>query len=208
MVAAMATKIAVFSDFVCPFCYVGLHTLRQLKSEFDFEVQWRGFQIHPEWPAEGTPAEDYYRKIREERRKAAWQMIQNLAAESGLEMRPPSVLANSQLALQAQEFAIEHQRGDAFEERVYRAYFYDRANIGDPAVVRELARDVGLDPAQLDQALAEDRYAMRLKNTAMVASRNGISGVPTFIIGGYPLVGAQSADVMRQVLQRAIEIGA
>jgi predicted DsbA family dithiol-disulfide isomerase len=135
-------------------------------------------------------------------------MIQNLAAESGLEMRPPSVLANSQLALQAQEFAIEHQRGDAFEERVYRAYFYDRANIGDLAVVRELARDVGLDPAQLDQALAEDRYAMRLKDTAMVASQNGISGVPTFIIGGYPLVGAQSADVMRQVLQRAIEIGA
>ena len=66
-------------------------------------------------------------------------MIETLATEAGIEMRPPSVLANSYLALQAQEFAIEHQRGDAFEERVFRAYFHDGANIGDLGVVRELA---------------------------------------------------------------------
>ncbi len=53
----MSTKVAVFSDFVCPFCYIGLATLHQLKYEFDLEVQWRGFQIHPEWPAEGMPTE-------------------------------------------------------------------------------------------------------------------------------------------------------
>ena len=73
----MSTKVAVFSDFVCPFCYIGLHTLNQLKSEFDFEVQWRGFQIHPEWPSEGMPVEQYYRAMGEERRKAGWQMIES-----------------------------------------------------------------------------------------------------------------------------------
>ena len=75
-------------------------------------------------------------------------------------------------------------------------------------MIRELTRDVGLDPAQLDHALDEDRYAMRLKNNALIANQRGISGVPTFIIGGYPLVGAQSADTLRQILQRAVEIGA
>ena len=75
-------------------------------------------------------------------------------------------------------------------------------------MIRELAREVGLDPARLDQALAEDRYAMRLKNNALIASQRGISGVPTFIIGGYPMVGAQSADALREMLQRAVEIGA
>jgi predicted DsbA family dithiol-disulfide isomerase len=204
----MSTRVVVFSDFVCPFCYIGLHTLRRLQPEFDLEVQWRGFQIHPEWPAEGVPAEQYYRTMGEQRRKAAWQMIESMAAETGIEMRPPSVLANSYLALAAQEFAIENGRADAFEERVYRAYFHDRANIGDRGVLLELGEEVGLDAAQLDQALAQDRYAMRLKNAAMAAHQRGISGVPTFIIGDYPLVGAQSADVMRQVLQRAIEIGA
>lgn len=203
-----STKVVVFSDFVCPFCYIGLHNLRSLQHEFDFEVQWRGFQIHPEWPAEGLPAEQYYRSMDERRRKAAWQMIESMAAEAGLEMRPPSVLANSYVALAAQEFAIEQGRADAFEERVYRAYFHDQANIGDRGVLRELAQEVGLDTAALDRALAEDRYAMRLKNTALVAHQRGISGVPTFIIGDYPLVGAQDPDVMRQVLQRAIEIGA
>ncbi len=204
----MSTKVIVFSDFVCPFCYIGLATLHKLKNEFDLEVQWRGFQIHPEWPAEGMPTDQYYRTIGEQRRKAAWQMIEGLATEAGIAMRPPSVLANSALALQAQEFAIEHQRGDAFEERVFRAYFNDQANIGDLSVVRGLATDVGLDAAELDQALAEHRYATRLKNTALAANQHGISGVPTFIIGGYPMVGAQSADAMRQVLQRATQIEA
>ncbi|MGO9056538.1 MAG: DsbA family protein [Candidatus Binataceae bacterium] len=203
----MSTKVAVFSDFVCPFCYIGIHTLNQLKSEFDFEVQWRGFQIHPEWPSEGMPVDQYYRAVGEERRKAGWRMIESLAAEAGLEMRPPMVLANSYLALAAQEFAIDHQLGDALEERVFRAYFHDGANIGDTSVIRELALEVGLDPVQLDQALAEDRYAMRLKNNALIASQRGISGVPTFIIGGYPMVGAQSADALRQMLQRTVEIG-
>jgi len=204
----MSTRVVVFSDFVCPFCYIGLHTLRRLQPEFELEVQWRGFQIHPEWPAEGVPAEQYYRTMSEDRRQAAWRMIEAMAEEAGIEMGPPSVLANSYLALAAQEFAIEQGRGDAFEERVFRAYFHDRANIGNRGVLLELGEEVGLDPAQLGQALTEDRYAMRLKNTTKVAHQRGISGVPTFIIGDYPLVGAQSADVMRQVLQRAIEIGA
>ena len=55
----MSTKVVVFSDFICPFCYIGMHTLRRLQPEFGFEVDWRGFQIHPEWPAQGVPAEQY-----------------------------------------------------------------------------------------------------------------------------------------------------
>ncbi len=203
----MPTRITVFSDFICPFCYIGIHNLRRLQPEFDLEIQWRGFQIHPEWPSEGVPAEQFYRAMGEERRKSAWRMIESMAAEAGLQMRPPSVLANSYLALEAQEFAIEQGRADDFEQRVFRAYFHDQANIGDRAVLMELARDAGLDPVQLDQALAQDRYAMRLKNAALVAHQRGVSGVPTFFIGEYPLVGAQSAEVWRQVLQRAAEIG-
>jgi len=52
----MALKIVMFSDYICPFCYVGFETIRKLKPEFDFQLEWRGFQIHPDWPAEGIPA--------------------------------------------------------------------------------------------------------------------------------------------------------
>ncbi len=57
----MALKIVMFSDYICPFCYVGFETIRRLKPEFDFQLEWRGFQIHPDWPAEGIPAD----KLRE-----------------------------------------------------------------------------------------------------------------------------------------------
>ncbi len=49
----MPFKITMFSDFVCPFCYIGFEVMRKLKPEFNFELEWRGYQIHPEWPPEG-----------------------------------------------------------------------------------------------------------------------------------------------------------
>jgi predicted DsbA family dithiol-disulfide isomerase len=53
----MALKITMFSDFVCPFCYIGFEVIRKLKPEFHIDLEWRGYQIHPEWPPEGIPAE-------------------------------------------------------------------------------------------------------------------------------------------------------
>jgi predicted DsbA family dithiol-disulfide isomerase len=201
----MALKIQMFSDFICPFCYIGLEVMNQLRPEFDFELEWRGFQIHPEWPAEGIPAEQVREGSTADVRKAAWQRISALAAALGLPMRPPSVLCNSRTALMAAEFASDQGKSREFDERVYRAYFYDQQNIGDPAVVARLAADVGLDPAALDDALRSGKYQMKLKNNALVAHRRGVSGVPTFFIADYPIVGAQSIDVMRQLLRRASE---
>ena len=56
----MALKVTLFSDFICPFCYIGFQTIRKMKREFDLDVDWRGFQIHPDWPATGIPAEKVY----------------------------------------------------------------------------------------------------------------------------------------------------
>ena len=70
----------------------------------------------------------------------------------------------------------------------------------------DLGADAGLDSATLGEALDSGKYAMRIKNNAMSASQKGISGVPTFLIGDWPLVGAQSEDVMRRVLQRARKV--
>ena len=61
---------------------------------------------------------------------------------------------------------------------------------------------LGLSRDDLNVAIESNRYSLRLKNNAMIAHRKGVSGVPTFFIGEYPLVGAQSEEVMRQILQR------
>jgi len=202
----MAIKIEMFSDFICPFCYIGFETVRKLKPEFDLDIAWRGFQIHPDWPAEGMPAAEFRREMSPETRRAIWTRIQAMAEEVGCSMKPPELLTNSRPALEAAEFAAEIGKGEEFEERVYRAYFSEGLNIGQPGVVADLAADVGIDRAELGGAIASNRYAMRIKNNAMSANQKGISGVPTFLIGDWPLVGAQSEDAMRRVLQRASEL--
>ena len=182
--------------------------LRKLKSEFDFTVRHRGFQIHPEWPAEGMPAEDWRPEMDPKTRQALWERIGAMGAAAGVVMKAPRTLANSLLALQAGEFATENGRGEAFDERIFRAYFSEGLNIGKRDVLLDLAAEAGLDRAALAEALDSGAYAMRIKNHAQAASQRSISGVPTFLIGDWPLVGAQSEDVMRRVLRRASEINA
>lgn len=180
--------------------------LRKLKPEFDFTVHHRGFQIHPEWPAEGMPAEQWRPDMDPRTRQTLWERIGAMGAAAGVEMKAPRTLANSMLALQANEFAAETGMAEAFEDRVFRAYFSEGLNIGERAVLLDLGAEVGLDSDALGGALDAGKYAMRIKNHAQAASQRGISGVPTFLIGEWPLVGAQSEDVMRRVLQRARDL--
>jgi predicted DsbA family dithiol-disulfide isomerase len=201
----MALKIVMFSDYICPFCYVGFETMRRLKPEFDFQIEWRGFQIHPDWPAEGIPSE----KVREAgdaaARKATWQRIVAMADAVGFEIKAPTMFTNSRAALAATEFARESGRDEALEERIYRAYFNEGENIGDAGVVARLAAEAGLDAGEVADAIKSPKYEMRLKNNALAANQRGVSGVPTFFIGEFPLVGAQGLDATRAILKRATE---
>lgn len=200
----MSVKIEMFSDFICPFCYIGFATIRKLKAEFNLEIAWRGFQIHPDWPAEGMPASEFRREMSPEVREAIWTRIGAMAEAAGITMKPPAILTNSRCALEAAEFAAEKGFGEAFEDRVYRAYFSEGLNIGQPGTVTDLAADVGIDRLELNAALESSRYAMRLKNNAMIAHNRNVDGVPTFFVGEYPLVGAQSEDTMRHILGRYV----
>ncbi len=179
--------------------------LRKLKAEFDFTVTHRGFQIHPEWPAEGMPAERFRPGMDPKTRQAMWERISAMGAGAGVVMKAPKTLANSLLALQAGEFAAGAGLAEPFEQRVFRAYFEEGLNIGDRDVLLDLAAEAGLDRAALSEALASNQYAIRIRNHALAANQLGVSGVPTFFIGDWPLVGAQSEEVMRRVLERARE---
>ncbi len=201
----MALNLVMFSDFICPFCYIGFETVRKLKPEFGFTLEWKGFQIHPEWPAAGIAAAEYRRGMDPETRRMMWARIASLGETVGLEMKSPELLANSRLALEAAEFAKECGKAEIFEERVFRAYFNENLNIGSQGVLGELAAEVGLDRDELNLALESQRYERRLDDNTHAAHERGVDGVPTFFVGDYPLVGAQSEPVMRQILQRYIQ---
>jgi predicted DsbA family dithiol-disulfide isomerase len=201
----MALRIMMFSDFVCPFCYIGFEVIRKLKPEFNIELEWRGYQIHPEWPAEGIPIEKIRSPSDLDARQAIWQRITAMAEAEGLPIKPPSVFTSSHAALAACEFAREKGDAEEMEALIYRAYFVDGLNIGDPSLIAWLAARAGFDEGEVTEAIRSPRYAMKLKNNALAAHQRGVGGVPTFFIGDYPLVGAQSSEVMRQILRRATE---
>jgi predicted DsbA family dithiol-disulfide isomerase len=201
----MSLKLAMFSDFICPFCYIGFETVRKLKPDFGLDIDWRGFQIHPEWPAQGMPASDYRPGMDAQTRRLIWTRIEGMAERAGFAIKPPELLTNSRLALEAAELANEAGKGEVFEQRVFRAYFNEGLNIGRGEVLGELATDVGLDGSELQAALESNRYSARLKDNARLAHERGVDGVPTFFISEYPLVGAQDESVMRQILNRYVE---
>lgn len=201
----MALSLVMFSDFICPFCYIGFETVRKLKPEFGLTIEWKGFQIHPEWPAAGIAAAEYRQGMDPETRRMMWARIAALGETAGLEMKSPELLANSRLALEVAEFAKEAGKAEVFEERVFRAYFKENLNIGSQGVLGELAAEVGLDRDELNLALESNRYQRRLHDNALAAHERGVDGVPTFFVGDYPLVGAQSEQVMRQILQRYVQ---
>jgi predicted DsbA family dithiol-disulfide isomerase len=201
----MALKIVMFSDYICPFCYVGFETVRRLKPEFNFELEWRGFQIHPELPAEGIAVDRARENSDPDSRRALWERIAAMADVVGFSIQPPAIYTNSRAALAATEFARESGRDEALEERIYRAYFNEGLNIGDPAIVARLGSEAGLDSAEVAEAIKSPKYEMRLKNNSLAAHQRGVNGVPTFFIGEFPLVGAQSPDAMRSILKRAQE---
>lgn len=198
----MSLKLQIFADFICPFCYIGSVIVRKLQPEFGFQVESHGFQIHPEWPAAGLPLAQHPRLMDPVARRLIWNHIQELAGTAGVAMKPPAVLANSRLALQAAAFARENGQGDAFDGRVYRAYFNEGLNIGLSGVLSDLAADVGLDRAELDRALESERYAPQLERDARLARQRGVSGVPAFFLGEYSFTGAHSEEIMREILRR------
>ncbi|HUY28737.1 MAG TPA: DsbA family protein [Candidatus Binataceae bacterium] len=201
----MPLKITMFSDFICPFCYIGFEVIRRLKPEFDLEVEWRGFQIHPDWPAEGLPVEKLRSPTDMDARRAAWQRIVALAEAESLPIKAPSVFTNSRAALLGCEYAREKGRAEEYEGQVFRAYFFDGENIGDEKVLARCAGDAGLDAAEFSAALWSPRYDLRLKNNALAANQRQVSGVPTFFIGEFAMVGAQNSDTTRMILKRVRE---
>ncbi len=198
-----ATKlgIIVYSDYVCPWCYIGLARIERLRRDLGVDVAWRAFELHPETPRSGARLDG--RLGGEARARAYRENISQLAAASGLALRMPAVIANSHLALEAAEFAREHGGFEAYHPALFRAYFEEGRDIGDGETLCEIARESGVDDQGLRQALADERYAARVDGSTTAAREDEVVSTPTFIFSsGFRLVGAQDYAVFESVTRR------
>ena len=197
-------RIVAYSDYVCPWCYIGFRRIEQLQRDFDMDVEWRPFELHPETPRTGARLEG--RLGNPERIRAYPQNILTVAQDSAIPMRVPVVVANSHRALEAAEFARDAGGFDAMHAALFAAYFEHRADIGDIDVLCDLARDAGVDDQRLRQALVDETYARRVDETTRQAREDEILSTPTFIFpGGFRLIGGQEYNVFESVTRRLMD---
>lgn len=203
-------RVEVYSDYTCPWCYVGLPRLErareQLEGRAELDVTWRPFEIHPEVPEEGMPVEEL--SYSEEEWERMMEHLRRQAREEGLEVGARPRVSNTHEALMAGTWVQSErpERFDAFHEAMFRAYFAEGRDLGDRAVLREVAEEVGLDGDELEAALDRGAGEEEIEATRREARRLGISGTPTFVFGGtHAAVGAQPTEALRRAAEQALE---
>ncbi len=172
-----------------------------LQQEFEIDVTWRPFELHPEIPPEG-----HDRGERQQRPDGYVSPIRQLAEEAGMPYAPGGHIPNAHGPLEAAEFAREQGMFDAYHRALFQAYFGEGRDIGNLAILTELGEAIGLDASDLEAAVTSGRYTALVNESTEEARGSGITGTPTFIFDDgerrLPIVGAQNYDVLQNVARR------
>lgn len=187
-----ALRLAVLSDYICPFCYIGYLRLEKLRKHFELAVNWALVEIHPESPAEGKPvAELGYPETKLDHMLGE---LGEMAQAEGVELAPHTFTTNSRHALLLAEASKQHG-ADVFyplHQRLFESFLVENKNIGDKEVLQSIAGACGVPADTVKQAWTDPTYTDTLKNNMTAAIRNGATGTPTFFIGQEVLTGAVS----------------
>jgi predicted DsbA family dithiol-disulfide isomerase len=176
--------------------------IERLRKEHGVQVKWVHFPLHPDTPQEGRSLEEMFAGRGYDIPKMQAQMHARMAGE-GLPYGNRSMTFNSRLAQELGVWADTQPGGDAFHDAIFRAYFVDGRNIGDPDVLVEIAASIGLSADQAREVI-EKRSCRAAVDSDWERSRQyGVTGVPTFVVGNSGVTGAQPYEVLEQLVQRA-----
>jgi predicted DsbA family dithiol-disulfide isomerase len=209
-------KIEIWSDVVCPWCYIGKRRLEQALSRFphaeDVEVVWRSFQLDPSAPTKPveTVAEALGRKYGggPDAGRQMVERVEAVAAELGMLWRHHDSLRVGTIdAHRVLHLALETggpQLQGKLKEALLSAYFIETANVADHDTLVRIAGEVGLDEVRVEEVLAGAEYADAVETDIREAAALGANGVPFYVIDRkYGVSGAQPSEVFTQVLERA-----
>lgn len=205
-------KIDIWSDIVCPFCYVGKRHLELALEGFEHaaevEITWHSFELDPDAVpvADESLVDKIARKysMSTEQSEASQRQLAAKAAAVGLDFNwQEARYGNTFDAHRLVHLAAAQGLADAAEERFMRAYFTEGKAIGDPETLAGLAVEIGLDEARVREVLAGTEFADAVRADEAQASAYGISAVPFFVIDGtYGISGAQPVEAFEQALQQ------
>ena len=204
-------RVSVLSDYVCPFCFIGHHRLQRLREDYDLKINWCLVEIHPETPASGNlvSALNYTPEH--------WQLLIDslrlLAREEQLQLAEITRVSNSRRALLLAEAckSLGAERFYPLHNRLFEAHFVDAADIGDPQLLRDIARQCNIPDALVEQAWADplvdgpaDQVPAALQPYLEFAASIQARSVPTYVFGKELLTGVVDIDTLRQAAARLV----
>jgi predicted DsbA family dithiol-disulfide isomerase len=186
-------RITIFSDYVCPFCFLEIPALERLAAEHGVELDYRAFELRPEPVPTLDPTGEYL--------TTTWaKSVYPLAERLGIPIKLPPVQPRSRLAFEGAEFARDHGKLAEYTRAVHEAFFQRGQDIGQEDVLAGIATSVGLDEGEFRAALRDHRYVDRVIEQEGEATMAGISSVPSVIIGQYLIPGAVPYETLVRVL--------
>lgn len=205
-------KIEIWSDYACPFCYIGEKRLQRALSELDdknIRIEFKSFELDPSADKKvvsSTPerfAEKYGLSL--EAAKERIEQISLMGRREGIDFRYSTTrYTNTFDALRLTKFAQEKNH-DEIITKLFDAYFTKNLELSDHKILKKIAVECGLDGEEVENILNGDKYAEEVREDERVAAMLGIHGVPYFIIGGkYGLSGAQPVGILKQAINDAL----
>lgn len=210
-------KVEIWSDIMCPFCYIGKRhfeaALDKFNNKENIEIEWKSFQLDPSIPELTGEPKSVYQYLAErkgisyEQSERLHQNVVAMAKAVGLEYNfDKAIVANSFNAHRMIQLSKTKGLGDKAEERLFLAYFTQGKNFGDPQTLIELGKDIGLTEHEVKEALTNDEYAFKVKQDIQEAANIGINGVPFFVFNRrYGISGAQPVEVFTETFEKAFE---
>lgn len=210
-------QLTIVSDVICPWCYVAKKHLEQAflmtSSADQFTVTWRPYELNPSMPKAGMDRRTY-----RSRKFGSWEHSQALDAQvasagksAGVEFRHDLILRtpNTFDAHRLIWFAGQHGVQDAVVDAIFKAYFSQGGDVGDSATLIDISAEAGLNREAAADFLRSEAGSAEVREEESIAMKNGIDGVPTFILDGQPIFsGARKPEAIAPFLKAAMDADA
>ena len=172
--------VKVFSDFACPFCYLGLYLLEKLENDnIKYNVDWIPFELDPNAPIEGMDLFDIYPK---EYILKSLDMLSELGKEYSIEFNNKNNKYSTKRAHLGGFYAKEQNKYNEYSKAMFKAYFGDNINIGDRLEIDKIAKNLGLDIEAMNKAIDAGKYDSLLNQAKNDSEAYKIQSIPSFII--------------------------
>ena len=208
-------QVDIVSDIVCPWCWLGVRYFQKAakQSKYDVNLTWRPYMLDPTVPEDGVPYNAYMKtKFGDgpnDRFKAMRDALEAQGPTVGIDfkfddipMRPNTLNAHRLL-----KWAQGRDLGDAASDALFRTFFTDLKDVGDHAILKEIAEEIGLDAELVEELLMKEDDKNTVREEIMYFRNLGVNGVPCFIYNGqFAVQGAQPAEAHLKALEQAANL--